>query len=345
MNSRVLMGLAGVLVVAAVVVGYLGLSLGRSSPAPAVSEPAPVDPASPGAGVTAVPSASPEPEAQEPRVDVVVLASSLPAYHTIREEDLQVEQLRLMPPGSFDNPAALVGRMVWRDVPEGSVLNESHFMSGGPVARMIRSDERALAIQFDPLMGVGGHLSPGDYVDVLLFLHEDELNTDRTVQVAVPALRILSVGDALGLATSGEPITPPEPVSVDEQGNQQAAARNQNQPRPETAVLAIPEALLTRFALAADVGNLRLAVRASEEGRLNDFYRGETSTVDELNQQLFQFEKFALSQAERPQPGLVTASARTAPQAPLSSSSQQAQRSGPPAVTVIRGAVSSLETP
>ena len=334
------MGVAAVLVVAAVVVGYLGISLGRSEPAPVVNAPAP---ASDGGQMPVRLEPAPvevEAAPQEPRLDVVVLAQNLPAYHTVREEDLQVEQLRLTPPGSFNSTEGLVGRRVWRDVPAGSVLNESHFMSGGPVARMIRPGERALAIQFDQRMGAGGHLSPGDYVDVLLFLQENELNTDRTVQVAVPAIRVLSVGDELGLAMSGEPITPPALVSAEEAGNQQAAARNS--PRPETAVLAIPEALLTRFALAAEVGSLRLAVRAAEEGRLNDFYLGETSVTEELNQQLFQFEKFALSQAERPQPGLVQASAR---QQPTSSSSQQAQRSGPPPVTVIRGAISSLETP
>ncbi|WP_241237765.1 RcpC/CpaB family pilus assembly protein, partial [Xanthomonas euvesicatoria] len=132
---------------------------------------------------------------------------------------------------------------------------------------------------------------------VLLFLQENELNTDRTVQVAVPALRVLSVGDELGLATSGEPITPPQMLTPEEQANQQTAARNQPSARAETAVLAIPEALPTRFALAAEVGSLRLAVRAAEEGRLSDFYRGESAVTDELNQQLFQFEKFALSQA------------------------------------------------
>lgn len=340
MNSRVLMGLAAVLVVAAVIVGYLGISLGRSGPAPVANAPVPSE-TSVVAPAPVVEEAAEAP--QEPRLDVVVLAQNLPAYHTVREEDLQVEQLLLMPPGSFSNPADLVGRRVWRDVPQGSVLNESHFVSGGPVARMIRPDERALAIQFNQLMGAGGHLSPGDYVDVLLFLQEHELNTDRTVQVAVPALRVLSVGDELGLATSGELINPPATLTPEEQANQQAAARNQ--PRPETAVLAIPEALLTRFALAAEVGNLRLAVRAAEEGRLNDFYRGESTVTEELNQQLFQFEKFALSQAERPQPGLVAESARPEPSAPQRGAVSSAQPSGPPPITVIRGAVSSLETP
>lgn len=335
------MGFAAILVVAAVVVGYLGISLGRNDPAPVVEESAPESDGEQGL-VSALPDLLVE-EPQEPRLDVVVLAQSLPAYHTLRAEDLQVEQLRLKPPGSFDSIETLVGRMVWRDVPAGSVLNESHFMSGGPVARMIRPGERALAIQFDQLMGAGGHLSPGDYVDVLLFLQENELNTDRTVQVAVPALRVLSVGDELGLATSGEPITPPALISAEEENSQQTAGRNQ--PRPETAVLAIPEALLTRFALAAEVGSLRLAVRAAEERRLSDFYRRGSEATEELNQQLFQFEKFALSQAERPQPGLVEASARPQPQASASASPQQAQNAGPPPITVIRGAASSLETP
>lgn len=327
-----MMVLAVLLVVAAVVVGYLGVSMGREAPAPVTTS---VE--APSVGEPEAVS-EPEPVAQTPddvdRVPVVVLARSVPAYHVLQPEDLQSEQLRLQPPGSYTDPAPLIGQRIWRDIPQGTVLNESHFESGGPIARMIRPGERALALQYDQLMGAGGHLAPGDYVDVLLFLNQDELNTDRTVQVAVPALRVLSVGDTLGLATSGELAVPPAPVV-------EGSTPPQNNARPETVVLAIPEALLTRFALAAEVGSLRLAVRAAEEGRLNDYYQHEAAATDELNQQLFQFEMFALSQAERPQPGLVAQSARVQPAV----ASSGGQAAAPPTVPVIRGAVTSLETP
>ncbi|MCS2610790.1 Flp pilus assembly protein CpaB [Halomonas dongshanensis] len=329
MNSRMMMVLAMLLVVAAVVVGYLGVSMGREAPAPMTTS---VE--APSVGEPEAVS-EPEPVAQTPddvdRVPVVVLARSVPAYHVLQPEDLQSEQLRLQPPGSYTDPAPLIGQRIWRDIPQGTVLNESHFESGGPLARMIRPGERALALQYDQVLGAGGHLAPGDYVDVLLFLDQDELNTDRTVQVAVPALRVLSVGDTLGLTTTGEFAAPRAPEG----------SPPPNSARPETVVLAIPEALLTRFALAAEVGRLRLAVRAAEEGRLNDYYQHEAGATDELNQQLFQFEIFALSQAERPQPGLVAQSARVQPAV----ASSGGQAAAPPTVPVIRGAVTSLETP
>jgi pilus assembly protein CpaB len=74
-------------------------------------------------------------------------------------------------------------------------------------------------------------------------------------------------------------------------------------------VLALPEQLLTRFMLASEVGKLRLAVRSIDEKLLADYQAGKAlqDKVEELNRQLFQFEKLALRQVNRPQPGLVPA--------------------------------------
>lgn len=345
-----MMILAGVLVVAALVIGYLGISIGMKSSEPVAVDPEPVDiDTSTPIDDTLVPEEQIEPanESADSNIEdiaqrqpVLVVAQNLPAYHSIRQEDLQIEQLRIMPPGSFSDPSVLIGRRVWRELPAGSVLTENSFIAGGPIARMIRPDERALAIQFDQLMGAGGHLAPGDYVDVLLFLPEDEINTDRTVQVAVPALRVLSIGSQLGLDVSGNPVNPP--IASEN------APSTPNPSSADTAVLAVPEALLTRFALAAEAGRLRLAVRAAEEHRLENYYRNAGSVTDELNQQLFQFEKFALSQAPRPQPGLVEGSSRRQAQPQTSYPEQPSmQQSGPPAgsVPVIRGAVISWEAP
>lgn len=296
MNSQVLIVLAIVLLLGAGVAGYWGLTLSQPPSQPvAVAETAvPVAPAT-----DAVPFA--EQVAQrvdaENRIDVVVLARDVPAYTVLGEDDLAVERLRLAPPDSYTDPAMLVGQSVWRDLRAGTVLNSASFDAGGPLARMIRPDERALAIAIDEVVGGGGHLRPGDYVDALLFLNEDATNTDRTMQVAVPALRVLGVGAQLGMTLAGEAALPPPDEDNRQRQAAPAAARS--------AVLAVPEALLTRFALATQVGTLRLAVRSAGEKRLKSYYASDTRVVEELNQQLFQFEKLALSTASRPQPGLV----------------------------------------
>lgn len=242
------------------------------------------------------------------RTPVVVLAREVKAMAKIQEEDLTEEMLRIAPPGSFTSAAELVGSIVWRDLPAGAVLNEASFAMGGPLGRMIRPTERALAIDIDEVTSAGGHLQPGDYVDVLLFLRDDERNSDRTTQVVVPALRVLSVGNTLGASTQGEPQTLPEVV------DEENAQRSRRADVARTAVLAIPEELLTRFMLATQVGTLRLAVRSVDEKLLAAYQTGEepNAEIEELKRQLFQFEKLAIKEAKRPQPGLVAPRPRPA---------------------------------
>ncbi|MGI6408193.1 MAG: Flp pilus assembly protein CpaB [Thiopseudomonas sp.] len=298
MNSRVTMVLAGLLLVGAVIAGYWGLSMSRPTAAPVVVEQAePVEREPVVLADVAQLLQEDEPE----RVPVVVLARAVAAMSEISTEDLLVEELRVAPPGSFAEAEPLLGRVVWRDLPAGTVLNESSFETGGPLARMIRPEERALAIQVDEVISGGGHIQPGDYVDVLLFLRDDERNSDRTAQVVIPALRVLTVGSALGADRSGEPLM--APVAEDAQDSR----NNRRVEQARTAVLALPEQLLTRFMLASEVGKLRLAVRSIDEKLLADYQAGKAlqDKVEELNRQLFQFEKLALRQVQRPQPGLV----------------------------------------
>lgn len=300
MNSRVTMVLAGLLLVGALIAGYWGLSLSRQ-PQVAPVEPAPQPAqAAPAIELPSLPLPSREEEPE--RVPVVVLARAVPAMSVISAEDLLVEELRVAPPGSFAEDEPLLGRVVWRDLPAGTVLNEASFETGGPLARMIRPAERALAIQIDEVTGGGGHIQPGDYVDALLFLRDDERNSDRTAQVVIPALRVLTVGSALGADRTGEPLMAPV---AEEEG--QRANRRVEQAR--TVVLALPESLLTRFMLASEVGKLRLAVRSIDEKLLAEYQAGKAleDKVEELNRQLFQFEKLALRQVRQPQPGLVPA--------------------------------------
>lgn len=292
MNSRMTLVLAGVLLAGAVVTGYWGLSLSREP----VMESAPsstIAPMNPAGQVGTQLQAQVD---EQQRTNVVVLAREVPPLVPITRDDLAVERLRLAPPGSFSNPDDLVGRSVWRQTPAGTVLNQAAFDMGGPLAKMIRPQERAIAVAVDEVIGGGGHLSPGDYVDVLLYLRQDERNNDQTAQVLIPALRLLSVGDALGVTNQGDAAQ--SPLGADE---------NRRRRPPTTAVLAVPEQLLTRFMLATQVGSLRLAVRSADEQLLAGYYAGDELDADiaEAQRQLFQFEKLAQRSAEpRPQPQL-----------------------------------------
>lgn len=310
MNSRISMILAGVLLIGALIAGYWGLVLSR--------QPEPV--ATP---VISVEHATELVEDQN-RQPVVVLAHDVPPFVPLTAADLVIEKLRTVPGGSLTQLDQAVGRMPLRTLGAGTWLNEESFTAGGPLARMIRPDERALAVAVDEVIGAAGQLSPGDYVDVLLFLRQDTSNAEQSAQIVIPAMRLLSVGDQLGLANDGKPAVPP-PVTPEERA--QAAQRRAT---TRTVVLAVPEPLLSRLMLATQAGTLRLAVRSADEQLLSRYWAGESDAPEKLesaNRDLYQFTQLALTG-----PPKRVAQTSTAP----------GVRRG---VEVIRGAQSTQQTP
>ncbi|MBM9486228.1 Flp pilus assembly protein CpaB [Pseudomonas sp. ICBG1301] len=283
MNTRLSMVLAGVLLLGALFAGYWGLVLSRApvpAPPPPVPQAAPVEKA-----VTVV-----EDQTRQP---VVVLARDIPPFVPLSAADLAVEKLRTVPAGSMSSVDQAIGRTPWRALRAGTWLNEDSFTPGGPLARMIRPDERALAVAVDEVIGAAGQLSPGDYVDVLLYLRQDAANLEQSAQVVVPAMRLLSVGDQMGLSNDGTPASPPALT---------AEERAQRRGPPRTVVLAVPEALLSRLMLATQAGTLRLAVRSADERLLGQYWAGESDVpgkVQSANRDLYQFTQLAFAQAPK----------------------------------------------
>lgn len=282
MNSRISMVLAGLLLIGALVAGYWGLVLSRP-PAPAVA-PSPQPVISVEKTVAVV-----EDQTRQP---VVVLVHAVAPFVPLTAADVAVEKLRTVPAGSLTSVDQAIGRTPLRALGAGTWLNDESFTAGGPLARMIRADERALAVAVDEVIGAGGQLSPGDYVDVLLFLRQDNANAEQSAQVVIPAIRLLSVGDQLGLANDGTPAVPP-PATAEERA--QAAQRRT---AARSVVLAVPEQLLSRLMLASQAGTLRLAVRSADEQLLSRYWAGESDTPDKVqsaNRDLYQFTQLALS--------------------------------------------------
>lgn len=301
MSSRLTMILAGLFLIAALLAGYWGLRLSR----PAEPAPAPLAPPSEAAIPAApVPVAPPEP----PRSPIVVLRRAVPANTPLSEDDVLVERLQVVPAGAFQQLDQVLGRRSIRPLAAGSWLEESSFQAGGPLARMIRPHERAVAVAVDDVIGAAGQLRPGDFVDVLLFLREENNNPQSSAQVVLPALRVLSVDQQTGLANDGRPA--------------QKARRDQqslNSNTTRTVGLAVPEALASRLMLAAQAGTLRLAVRSAEEPLLAAYWSGQDASpqLQSANRDLYRFSQLS--------------------QVPLASQTAAAA-AGAPAMQIIRGA-------
>jgi pilus assembly protein CpaB len=225
----------------------------------------------------------------------VVLLHDIAPFAQITAADVALEKLRTVPAGSLTRLDQAIGRTPWRTLSAGTWLSDESFEAGSKLARMIRPDERALAVAVDEVINAGGQLAPGDYVDVLLFLRMDTHNLQPSAQLVVPALRVLGVGEQLGLTNDGQPASPT--LSNDEkrrQDQQRASAR--------TVLLAVPEQLLSRLMLAAQAGVLRLAVRSADEKRLSRYWAGENDSagnVSNANRELIQFNQLAMTPPSR----------------------------------------------
>ena len=293
MSSRLTMILAGLFLVGALVAGYWGIALSKPAAppaAPVAAEPAPAAPAAPTT-----------PAAPDLMQSVVVLVHDINPNTPLAATDLALEKVRIAPPGSFSSTDQAIGRSTWRSLPAGTWLSDDAFSAGGPLARMIHADERALAVAVDEVIGAAGQLAPGDYVDVMLYLRQDQGNPLASAQVVVPAVRVLSIGDQLGLANDGHPASPG--AGLDDKNHRSA----------RTVVLAVPQELVSRLMLGAQAGTLRLAVRSADEKLLARYWAGDKDNalaVESTNRQLLQFNKLAMSTVASPGASPGTAPAR-----------------------------------
>ena len=195
------------------------------------------------------------------------------ALRALTAADLALEKLRTAPAGSLTSLDQAIGRTPWRALSAGTWLNEESFEAGGPLARMIRPDERALAVAVDEVIGAAGQLSPAIMSMCCCTCARTE-QPEQSAQIVMPAMRLLGVGDQLGLTNDGKPATP----ALQHRRKTQA----DNSGRRRTVVLAVPEQLLSRLMLATQAGTLRLAVRSAEEQRLAKYWAGETDSAANL---------------------------------------------------------------
>lgn len=297
MSSRLTMILAVLFLLGAVVAGYWGLVVSRQPAAVPAPASAPVSQA------PVTPAVTP-PLADDPlRQPVVIVLRDVPPYVAIQAQDLVVERLKVAPADSFNSIDQAVGRSSWQTLRAGSWLTESSFDSGGALARMIRPNERALALSVDEVIGAAGQLSPGDYVDVLLYLPQDASNADRSSQVAVPALRVLSVGDMLGPMLDGK--------AAQNLTAEQRLAQEQRRISARTVTVAVPQVLLSRLMLATQSGVLRLAVRSAQEKNLEQYWASQGTDpkqavavrLDTTRRDLLQFSQLSLGVPAKVQSG------------------------------------------
>lgn len=224
MSSSALRTLALVLFVVAILLGVVAYlaSSGASDDMPATH------------GVTDV---------TQSQFNAVVAAHPLMPYQKIKPKDVSLVSVQVAPSHYFTNVQQVIGREPVREVDRGSPLSSKTFNQPSALAKAVPPGTEAMSIAVSNVVAAGGFIRPGDFVDVLVYIRASGGQVDDTqARILLRDVRVLGYRQQLINGSAGK---------QDEHGGRDS----------RTAVIAVPEPLITRAMLGASVGTLRLALR------------------------------------------------------------------------------------
>ena len=259
MNNNVLKIIAGLLALGAVVVAIIGVRLSGQPQAPSsASTPAPV-----------------------PTVNIVVAARDVPLGRVLSAEDVSVQAVPTAPASAYNQIQQVIGHVTAKAIAKGAPILQAT-IAPESLAALLQPGERAVAVLVDEVVGLGGHGKPGDHVDVLQFTGGTKESQDTTfAQILIRNARILTFGDATQLdtppTTSGDKA---QAEAMSQSGAKNAVESRERRLNLRSAVLAIPEADTPALMLAANTGQLRLALRPQAQETAPSTGRMATRVAD-----------------------------------------------------------------
>ena len=224
------------------------------------------------------------------KTTIVVASVDIPLGTTITEDLVETQEVRTTekPVGAFTLESEVIGRTITTQLTKGQLLDANSFAISTvnpDVARLLDPGKRAIAVQVDQVSGVGTLIKPGDRVDVVLALTEDQVNKNPITVEGAPTregqplvtVRNFKTVDALlnnttvkvlveNLRVVGTLLPPPTGTQGTTDGTQGAAAPSLNG-QSQIALLEVTpqQAELIRFTQLD--GNLSLVLRAPGDAK------------------------------------------------------------------------------
>lgn len=138
------------------------------------------------AGIAAVVSASRwlSQQSSSSVKQVVVAASDMDLGQPLGNEQLRMVSWPAgsLPPGTFDDPKALQGRVVRASLQKGEPILENKLApigTKGGLSAVIAEGKRAITVRVNDVVGVAGFALPGNLVDVIVNTNEDAKSTNN----------------------------------------------------------------------------------------------------------------------------------------------------------------------
>lgn len=234
MSVQTLRMLAILLAIGAALLGYMGIQL-TAEPQQQATD--------------AAPSTKPEITG----VKTIIAKRSIEADQPIQIDDLAVIEVPVRNEDAYETTDDLIGKAPRVPIGAGHVIQKSQFRTGGAIARMLPSGTRAIAIKVTEVVGGGGYVQPGDYVDVVFYLRKDNTEVKRSVsRTLLRRVQVLAYGKDLATTQDGRILNSSE-------DNEQADAASRS------VVLAVPRDSVEKLMLADNAGSIRLSIVPEQE--------------------------------------------------------------------------------
>ncbi len=140
--------------------------------------------------------------AQEiPHTDVVVAESTIPAHTRISAEMLEVRSIpsEVAHPDSGPDVSLFIGGIARSEIVRGEQVLTSRVHTEDMRATLsyrIPENKRAVSIPVGDVTGVSGYITPGDRVDILLTIQEEEINDGQsTTYTLLQNIKVMAIGE------------------------------------------------------------------------------------------------------------------------------------------------------
>lgn len=176
--------------------------------------------------------------------NVTVLAAAMRLPYGTKIESRHVKTLdvpeNVVPPGAIRDFNEVDGHIIKGEILEGEILIKDRIAGGGAgsaLASLVEPNKRAVSVRVNDVVGVGGFLLPGNYVDVLGTRLEMGTSRRATSETIIQNVKVLAV-DQTAATDKNEPVvvravtlelTPQQAevlVKWEEEGTIQLALRN-----------------------------------------------------------------------------------------------------------------------
>jgi pilus assembly protein CpaB len=196
-----------------------------------------------------------------PSYSQVVAREDIPVGHVLTAADLEIATTQQYDKRTFSDTQNLIGKVTTMAMIKGAPFKTSQFPNHSALTQALAYHERAVAIKVNEVIGVGGFIKPGDYVDVLLYLRADRENGEvSSAQIVLSNVKVLAYG---ALITETESNLESERVqsASNKLGTTSSRSGTKKEKDSRSAILAVTDQDVSKLMLADSTGVLRLALR------------------------------------------------------------------------------------